>query len=593
MSYVPDLDANGMLSSLGSTIANNVKQYRQKQLLSELGKDLMGGDYQSASAKALQAGDMATGLKLLELGRQRQSDATLSAWLPGSNGGLGGASGGAPQPSQQSATSTPFGKPAPVGGFDQAVSRTLQFEGGINKRDTNGTPSNFGINAAANPGVNVLSLTQDGAKSIYKAKYWDEIDGDELQAKNPALAHVAFDTAVIAGPSKANDLLEKAGGDPNKLLDLRKQFQDSLIARDPQKYGPYAKAWNNRIESLRADVNAGGGASAAASPMRPVQVADASGKIPPMPIIQKMLESGNPGFKAIGEQYLKRAMEADTGGKEIPVTDPATRKTLGFGPDDKRPIFQNSVTGKVTVHPDAKESDNSPQSVKEYKYAKENGYEGSYQDFITGVKGSKDIANANKQREAEADRLKLTGEDRQQYILNGKIQSAAEKQTEGQANAALYARRMAESDKILNDPRLTEAMMSRKNIALGAVPSFGNSMVPKEYQLADQAKRDFVNATLRRESGAAISQSEFDNANKQYFPQPGDGPDVIAQKAKNRRTSIEGIANAAAPSFREEFFGTKKPGLGVGLRESGQAPEGPKAPASSGQTKSGVKWSIE
>ena len=47
MSYVPDLDANGMLSSLGSTIANNVKAVSSKQLLSELGKDLMGGDYQS------------------------------------------------------------------------------------------------------------------------------------------------------------------------------------------------------------------------------------------------------------------------------------------------------------------------------------------------------------------------------------------------------------------------------------------------------------------------------------------------------------------------------------------------------------------
>ena len=587
MSYVPDLDANGMLSSLGSTIANNVKQYRQKQLLSELGKDLMGGDYQSAAAKALQAGDMGTGLKLMELGRQRQSDSTLSSWIGG--GGLGGAAGGAQQPSQSPTAPTPLGKPAPVGGFDQAVSRTLEFEGGLNKRDTNGTPSNFGINAAANPGVNVLSLTQDGAKSIYKTKYWDEIDGDELRAKNPALAHVAFDTAVIAGPGKANDLLEKANGDPNKLLDLRKQFQDSLIARDPQRYGPYAKAWNNRIAALRADVNAGGAGAAPQS----VQVADASGKIPPLPIIQKMLESGNPGFKAIGEAYLKRAMEQDTGGKEIPVTDPDTRKRLGFGADDKRPIFQNSITGKVTVHPDAKESDNSPQSVREYKYAKENGYEGSYQDFITGVKGSKDIANANKQREAEGARMGLKGEDLQQYVLNGKVQSAAEKQTEGQANAALYARRMAESDKILNDPRLTEAMMSRANIAKGSIPVFGNSMVPKEYQLADQAKRDFVNATLRRESGAAISQSEFDNANKQYFPQPGDSPDVIAQKAKNRKTSIEGIANAAAPSFREEFFGTKKPGLGVGLRESGQAPEGPKAPASSGQTKSGVKWSVE
>tara|TARA_R100001530_G_scaffold34938_1_gene27299 strand:+ start:2308 stop:2460 length:153 start_codon:yes stop_codon:yes gene_type:complete len=35
-----------------------------------------------------------------------------------------------------------------------------------------------------------------------------------------------------------------------------------------------------------------------------------------------------------------------------------------------------------------------------------------------------------------------------------------------------------------------------------------------------QTERDFVNAVLRRESGAAISGSEFRTARKQYLPQP-------------------------------------------------------------------------
>jgi len=35
---------------------------------------------------------------------------------------------------------------------------------------------------------------------------------------------------------------------------------------------------------------------------------------------------------------------------------------------------------------------------------------------------------------------------------------------------------------------------------------------------------------LRKESGAAIAASEFDNAEKQYFPQPGDSDQVISQK---------------------------------------------------------------
>ena len=55
-----------------------------------------------------------------------------------------------------------------------------------------------------------------------------------------------------------------------------------------------------------------------------------------------------------------------------------------------------------------------------------------------------------------------------------------------------------------------------------------------EYKLIEQAQRDFVNAVLREESGAAIAESEFENAIKQYFPQPGDTAEVVKQKQKNR-----------------------------------------------------------
>lgn len=77
---------------------------------------------------------------------------------------------------------------------------------------------------------------------------------------------------------------------------------------------------------------------------------------------------------------------------------------------------------------------------------------------------------------------------------------------------------------------------------LSAAPlGLGNFGQSEGYQLFDQAKRDFVNAILRRESGAVISIQEFDNADKQYFPQPGDGPAVIQQKAENRRNAISGL----------------------------------------------------
>jgi hypothetical protein len=62
-----------------------------------------------------------------------------------------------------------------------------------------------------------------------------------------------------------------------------------------------------------------------------------------------------------------------------------------------------------------------------------------------------------------------------------------------------------------------------------------------EQQQVEQAQRDFINAVLRRESGAAIADSEFSNARQQYFPQVGDSPEVIAQKRKNREIATAGV----------------------------------------------------
>jgi len=171
--------------------------------------------------------------------------------------------------------SGPTGDVAPgVGGFNGAVNRTLQFEGGLLPKDTNGTPSNMGINQAANPDVNIANLSKNDAINLYKNRYWDTINGDALAAKNPALAHVAFDTAVIAGPGKAQELIQQSGGDPLKLLELRQQFQNSLIKANPQKYGQFAKSWDNRIAGLRHDIGGGQGSTVASND--PVQVASNS-----------------------------------------------------------------------------------------------------------------------------------------------------------------------------------------------------------------------------------------------------------------------------------------------------------------------------
>lgn len=89
--------------------------------------------------------------------------------------------------------------------------------------------------------------------------------------------------------------------------------------------------------------------------------------------------------------------------------------------------------------------------------------------------------------------------------------------------------------------------------AMTKIPGVGNFMVSEPRQKYNQAKADFINAQLRRESGAAIAKSEFDNADKQYFPVPGDSPAVIQQKAGNRRAAIEAMGREGGGSYKPKL----------------------------------------
>lgn len=89
-----------------------------------------------------------------------------------------------------------------------------------------------------------------------------------------------------------------------------------------------------------------------------------------------------------------------------------------------------------------------------------------------------------------------------------------------------------------------------------------------------QAERSFVNAVLRKESGAAISPTEFENAALQYFPRAGDTPQVLAQKEQNRAQRIEafkaqaGNAYGAIPTVASSTLPSQKKG---GLLKSADA----------------------
>ena len=150
----------------------------------------------------------------------------------------------------------PVKRSAPDGdGFNSAVNFVLGQEGGYVSNDAGKGATNRGINSTANPGVDVRNLTDDGAKEIYRKDYWNKIGGDGLNDVSPALAKVAFDTAVNMGPEVARDLVKKSGGDPSRMIQLRADQYQKMIDTNPAKWGQYATSWSNRLNALQSQID--------------------------------------------------------------------------------------------------------------------------------------------------------------------------------------------------------------------------------------------------------------------------------------------------------------------------------------------------
>jgi len=148
----------------------------------------------------------------------------------------------------------------------------------------------------------------------------------------------------------------------------------------------------------------------------------------------------------------------------------------------------------------------------------------------------------------------------------GKPMTTAKPLTEGQAKANIFGGRMAEANAVI-DSMAENGVLRPGNIKqtaegiAGAIPLIGDSLATGAgaltnftqsdgQQQVEQAQRDFINAVLRRESGAVIADSEFNNARRQYFPQIGDSQAVLKQKANNRKLSTNLMLQEVPESAR-------------------------------------------
>lgn len=118
-----------------------------------------------------------------------------------------------------------------------------------------------------------------------------------------------------------------------------------------------------------------------------------------------------------------------------------------------------------------------------------------------------------------------------------------------------------------------------------------NFMQTQEGQAYLQAQRAFTEARLRKDSGAAIPEQEFNNDRMTYFAQPGDSAETAAQKERGRAAVLASLAFQSGRALNEFYGDEAEPLLeGFKARQSGSQKPDASKPAGIITTPDGKKW---
>jgi hypothetical protein len=137
-------------------------------------------------------------------------------------------------------------------------------------------------------------------------------------------------------------------------------------------------------------------------------------------------------------------------------------------------------------------------------------------------------------------------------LLRMQVERAGETKEPNQTQftSAGYAGRMEQAEPILTAVAPTIVGMGLPSYEMQTNSWFAKpTFQSKDVQSYMQAARNFINAVLRRESGAVISPSEFAEAKQQYLPQPGDTPEALQQKADNRAYVFQTMKRSAGRAY--------------------------------------------
>lgn len=137
--------------------------------------------------------------------------------------------------------------------FDTMLEFILSQEGGyVNDPVDRGGKTNKGVTQNTYDGYrrknnlptqDVRMISDNEIREIYY-EFYKGSGADKID--NPQMALMVFDVAVGSGISRAKSMFKESGGDIKKFEQLRREFYDKIVQRDPSQR-KFIKGWNNRV----------------------------------------------------------------------------------------------------------------------------------------------------------------------------------------------------------------------------------------------------------------------------------------------------------------------------------------------------------
>jgi hypothetical protein len=197
--------------------------------------------------------------------------------------------------------------------------------------------------------------------------------------------------------------------------------------------------------------------------------------------------------------------------------------------------------------------------IKEYNTAVQQGFKGTIIDYFAAKRGEGENKPPAGYRFA-ADGKSL------EPIPGGPAAGSKRDLKEYQTKDAMFAERMNRAEKVLESVAAIDEKGQPKAGAYnpaqnsnawwpddgyGGIANLTNS---KEWQQYQQAAREGIAAILRKDTGAAVTETEWNLYFPMYYPQPGDSPEVVAQKKASRDAAAQALRGSSGPAY-EVMFG--------------------------------------